>query len=79
MPNIELYENNPANKVNIKDLFKAKKGIIFGVPGNLIVVISLIYFKKILEVVFIKVHLHQDVAKYVLYFTYDYQIIVLNQ
>ena len=33
LPSVELQENTPANKVNIRDLFKGKKGIIFGVPG----------------------------------------------
>ena len=33
LPSVELQEGTPANKVNIKDLFKGKKGILFGVPG----------------------------------------------
>merc|ERR1712227_374251 len=33
LPSVELYENNPGEKVNIADLFKGKKGIIFAVPG----------------------------------------------
>ena len=33
IPSIELWENTPSDKVNIADLFKDKKGIIFGVPG----------------------------------------------
>jgi len=34
LPSVELYENNPGNKVNILELFSgAKKGIIFAVPG----------------------------------------------
>jgi len=34
LPSIELFENTPANKVNIADLFgSVKKGVIFAVPG----------------------------------------------
>jgi len=34
LPSIDLYENTPANKVNIATLFaNCKKGIIFAVPG----------------------------------------------
>ena len=30
---VELFENNPGNKVKITDLFAGKKGILLGVPG----------------------------------------------
>ena len=33
LPNSVLYENTPANKVSVHDLFAGKKGIIIGVPG----------------------------------------------
>ncbi len=33
LPNSILYENTPATKVNVHDLFKGKKGILFAVPG----------------------------------------------
>jgi len=33
MPNVDLFENAPAGKVNIKDLCKDKKVIVIGVPG----------------------------------------------
>lgn len=33
MPNTVLYEDSPANKVNVHDLFSGKKGILLGVPG----------------------------------------------
>ncbi|GBP53017.1 Peroxiredoxin-5, mitochondrial [Eumeta japonica] len=33
LPNVDLFEDSPANKVNICDLSKGKKVIIFGVPG----------------------------------------------
>jgi len=33
IPNVELFEGTPAGKVNIKELCKDKKVIIFGVPG----------------------------------------------
>jgi len=34
LPSVELFENTPANKVNIADLFASvKKGVIFAVPG----------------------------------------------
>ncbi len=35
LPAGELYEDSPANKVNINDLFAGKKGILIGVPGDL--------------------------------------------
>jgi hypothetical protein len=30
---VELYENNPTNKVNLSDITKGKKVVIFAVPG----------------------------------------------
>ncbi|XP_075224280.1 peroxiredoxin 5 [Lycorma delicatula] len=33
IPNIDLYENNPTNKVNLADVTQGKKVIVFGVPG----------------------------------------------
>lgn len=33
LPSVELYENSPANKVNIMDLCAGKKVILFAVPG----------------------------------------------
>jgi len=33
LPSVELYEGTPGDKVNIADLTKGKKVIIFGVPG----------------------------------------------
>jgi 2-Cys peroxiredoxin 5 len=33
LPSVELYENTPANKVNLSDLTKGKKVVIFAVPG----------------------------------------------
>lgn len=33
MPSVELYENAPTCKVNLADLAKGKKLVIFGVPG----------------------------------------------
>ena len=33
LPSIELQEGTPKDKVNIADLFKGKRGILFGVPG----------------------------------------------
>jgi len=33
LPSVDLFENTPANKVNIADLCKGKKVVIFGVPG----------------------------------------------
>nr|CAD7412883.1 unnamed protein product [Timema poppensis] len=33
VPSVDLYEDNPTNKVNVADLFKGKKGILFAVPG----------------------------------------------
>lgn len=33
IPNVELYESTPANKVNLAEESKGKKVILFGVPG----------------------------------------------
>uniref|UniRef100_F6T134 Peroxiredoxin-5 n=1 Tax=Ornithorhynchus anatinus TaxID=9258 RepID=F6T134_ORNAN len=33
LPSVELFEENPGNKVNLEELFKGKKGVLFGVPG----------------------------------------------
>jgi len=33
VPSVDLFENTPGNKVNIADLCKGKKVVIFGVPG----------------------------------------------
>jgi len=33
LPDVEVYENNPGNKLKITDLFAGKKGILIGVPG----------------------------------------------
>ena len=33
IPSTELSEGSPGNKVNIKELFTGKKGILFAVPG----------------------------------------------
>jgi 2-Cys peroxiredoxin 5 len=33
LPSVELFENNPGNKVNIAELCAGKKVVIFGVPG----------------------------------------------
>ena len=33
LPSVELHEGTPKTKVNIKDLFAGKTGILFGVPG----------------------------------------------
>jgi len=33
IPSVDLFENNPGTKVNIADLCKGKKVVIFGVPG----------------------------------------------
>lgn len=33
LPSIEVQEGSPGEKVNVKELFAGKKGILFGVPG----------------------------------------------
>ncbi|XP_069675192.1 peroxiredoxin-5, mitochondrial [Periplaneta americana] len=33
VPSVELYENNPTTKVNLAELTKGKKAVIFAVPG----------------------------------------------
>jgi len=30
---VELHEGNPKTKVNIRELFAGKKGVLFAVPG----------------------------------------------
>lgn len=33
MPSVDLFEDSPANKVNLADLCAGKKVIVFAVPG----------------------------------------------
>ncbi|XP_012970193.3 peroxiredoxin-5, mitochondrial [Mesocricetus auratus] len=33
IPSVEVFEGEPENKVNLAELFKGKKGVLFGVPG----------------------------------------------
>lgn len=33
LPSVELYEDSPANKVNVADLCAGKKVVLFAVPG----------------------------------------------
>uniref|UniRef100_A0A8C5WIN3 Peroxiredoxin-5 n=1 Tax=Leptobrachium leishanense TaxID=445787 RepID=A0A8C5WIN3_9ANUR len=33
LPDVEVYEGSPGNKISLKDVFKGKKGVLFGVPG----------------------------------------------
>lgn len=33
LPNVDLFEGSPANKVNASQLFAGKKGVLFAVPG----------------------------------------------
>mmetsp|Transcript_440 Transcript_440/g.1313 ORF Transcript_440/g.1313 Transcript_440/m.1313 type:complete len:197 (+) Transcript_440:38-628(+) len=33
IPAVTLYEGSPGNEVKLQDVFKGKKGILFGVPG----------------------------------------------
>ena len=33
LPSIDVHEGTPANSVNMAELFKGKKGILFAVPG----------------------------------------------
>uniref|UniRef100_A0A8C5LH46 Peroxiredoxin-5 n=1 Tax=Jaculus jaculus TaxID=51337 RepID=A0A8C5LH46_JACJA len=33
VPSVEVFEEQPGNKVNLAGLFKSKKGVLFGVPG----------------------------------------------
>nr|QQX11429.1 peroxiredoxin 5 [Locusta migratoria manilensis] len=33
LPSVELYENNPTNKVNLEKLLSNKKAVVFAVPG----------------------------------------------
>ena len=34
LPDATVYEGKPDNKVKIRDVFKGKKGVLFGVPGK---------------------------------------------
>lgn len=33
LPAVVVFEKEPGNKVNLAELFKGKKGVLFGVPG----------------------------------------------
>ncbi|XP_037373547.1 peroxiredoxin-5, mitochondrial [Talpa occidentalis] len=33
IPSVVVFEKEPGNKVNLAELFKGKKGVLFGVPG----------------------------------------------
>ncbi|XP_020014592.1 peroxiredoxin-5, mitochondrial isoform X2 [Castor canadensis] len=33
IPSVNVFEGEPGNKVNLAELFKGKKGVLFGVPG----------------------------------------------
>ncbi len=33
LPDVEVFEGDPGTKVNMKELFKGKKGVLFAVPG----------------------------------------------
>ncbi|KAL6045852.1 hypothetical protein STEG23_024356 [Scotinomys teguina] len=33
LPSVEVFEGEPGKKVNLAELFKGKKGVLFGVPG----------------------------------------------
>lgn len=33
IPSVVVFEREPGNKVNLAELFKGKKGVLFGVPG----------------------------------------------
>nr|KAF6467233.1 peroxiredoxin 5 [Rousettus aegyptiacus] len=33
IPSVVVFEGKPDNKVNLAELFKGKKGVLFGVPG----------------------------------------------
>ncbi|CAL5218679.1 g387 [Coccomyxa viridis] len=33
LPDATVYEGKPDNKVKVRDVFKGKKGVLFGVPG----------------------------------------------
>ncbi|XP_074087264.1 peroxiredoxin-5, mitochondrial [Macrotis lagotis] len=33
LPSVEVFEGEPSKKVNLAELFKGKKGVLFGVPG----------------------------------------------
>lgn len=33
LPSVDLFENTPTEKVNLADVAKSKKIIVFGVPG----------------------------------------------
>ncbi|KAM8958622.1 LOW QUALITY PROTEIN: uncharacterized protein AAEQ78_021954 [Lycaon pictus] len=34
IPSVIVFEGEPGNKVNLAELFKGKKGVLFGVPGS---------------------------------------------
>jgi len=33
LPSVDVFENTPGDKVNVAELFKGKKGVLFALPG----------------------------------------------
>ncbi|CAH2325128.1 peroxiredoxin-5, mitochondrial [Pelobates cultripes] len=33
LPDVQVFEGNPGNKISLSDVFSGKKGVLFGVPG----------------------------------------------
>ncbi|XP_053305022.1 peroxiredoxin-5, mitochondrial [Spea bombifrons] len=33
LPDVQVFEGDPGNKISVRDVFGGKKGILFGVPG----------------------------------------------
>ncbi|XP_053576023.1 peroxiredoxin-5, mitochondrial [Bombina bombina] len=33
LPDVQVFEGGPGNKISVRDVFTGKKGILFGVPG----------------------------------------------
>lgn len=70
IPSADLFEDSPANKVNIADLCSGKKVIVFGVPGCFTpgcskVIFELIFFcfSIIIYKIFFQTHLPGYVSK----------------
>ena len=43
LPDATVYEGKPDNKVKVRDVFKGKKGVLFGVPGKPEPLVTLLY------------------------------------
>lgn len=63
LPSVDLYENNPTNKVNLSEISAGKKFIIFAVPGAFTPGCSKVRYFKIILFLFKFCH-HESFQNY---------------